>query len=234
MVGERHVGRRWRSAAVARRLWRGCWACRGPPGGPEGAWCRRRAVQMRGPPVPAAGSGHAAPQDAAASPTPFSTPRCSTTVWRRPAGSAPTAAAGPLAGGLVPHHDLAAELLSGFFLCWRRRPPEVIFLVGPNHEAAGPPVITGRRLADRLRSVEADPERGGRPGGRRPRRGGGGGAVRGRHAMGTLMPYIKSTRRRRGSCRWCSTAASPCRRPGAAGRRPVRARLDPAGSWWLR
>ncbi|MBP2019229.1 AmmeMemoRadiSam system protein B [Symbiobacterium terraclitae] len=105
-------------------------------------------------------------------------------------GAAATVA-GPLAGGLVPHHDLAAELLSGFFLQLEAEPPEVIFLVGPNHDAAGQPVITGRRSwqtdfglveADRaavdalvaagLAAVDE--------------------AVLAReHSMGTLMPYIK-------------------------------------------
>jgi len=100
-------------------------------------------------------------------------------------------AAGPVAGGLVPHHDLAAELLSGFFLQLEAEPPEVIFLVGPNHEAAGAPVITGRRAWQTdFGRVEADRE-----------------AVDAlvaaglaavdeevlarEHAMGTLMPYIK-------------------------------------------
>ena len=107
------------------------------------------------------------------------------------AGRSALTAAPPLAGGLVPHHDLAAELLSGFFLVLEAQPPEVIFLVGPNHEAAGPPVVTGRRawqtdfgqveadldavdalLAAGIAEVEEE-------------------VLSGEHTMGTLMPYIK-------------------------------------------
>ncbi|MEW8979081.1 MAG: AmmeMemoRadiSam system protein B [Symbiobacterium sp.] len=107
------------------------------------------------------------------------------------ARSSATGVAEPLAGGLVPHHDLAAELLSGFFLRLEAEPPEVIFLVGPNHEAAGGPVITGRRawqtdfglvevdreavdalVAAGLAAVNDE-------------------VLEQEHAMGTLMPYIK-------------------------------------------
>lgn len=109
-----------------------------------------------------------------------------------PAGdTAEASPRGRLAGGLVPHHNLAAELLSDFFLPVGEDPPEVIFLVGPNHEGLGQRVITGRRAwqtdfglveAD-LPSVAAleaaglaavDEE-----------------ALAAEHAMGALMPYIE-------------------------------------------
>lgn len=51
---------------------------------------------------------------------------------------------GPLAGGLVPHHNLAAANLSAFFLELEAQPPETVIVVGPNHENLGQHVITGR------------------------------------------------------------------------------------------
>ena len=40
-------------------------------------------------------------------------------------------------GGIVPHHLLASELLSDFFIKLGKQAPEVVILVGPNHEAKG-------------------------------------------------------------------------------------------------
>jgi len=98
---------------------------------------------------------------------------------------------GRLVGGLVPHHNLAAELLTRFFRQLEANPPSTVIVVGPNHEARGQPVVTGRRgwqtefgvveadqplidslVADSLASVDdttLEPE----------------------HAIGALMPYLK-------------------------------------------
>lgn len=98
---------------------------------------------------------------------------------------------GPLTGGLVPHHDLAAPLLSRFFLQLEPHPPTTVIVVGPNHENRGQPIITGRRgwqtdfgvveadltLVDSLAkaglAVVDDT------------------ALSTEHSVGTLMPYLK-------------------------------------------
>lgn len=186
MVGERHVGRRWRLAAVAAV----CAAALAA--GVVGKGAAPRAAVDATPPT---GAGRAATQRA--HPNAFFNPTLFyqglEAARRSASGAGPVtaSAAGRLAGGLVPHHDLAAELLSGFFLLLEEDPPEVIFLVGPNHEAAGPPVITGRRpWQTDFGLVEVD------PGAVDALVGLGLAAVEEdvlarEHAMGTLMPYIK-------------------------------------------
>ncbi len=98
---------------------------------------------------------------------------------------------GRLVGGVVPHHNLAAELLTRFFRQLEADPPTTVIVVGPNHEARGQPVITGRRgwqtefgvveadqsLVDRLVAgglATVDDE-----------------TLEPEHAIGALMPYLK-------------------------------------------
>lgn len=193
MVG-RQAMRRWLAAAAAAAVV--AWMlglAEGAPekaGGPAGA--AGEPVKMAGEqPEPGPEAVRRLPRSEVAQPNVFFNPRLFYDGLAAAGRSAPKVAAGPLAGGLVPHHDLAAELLSGFFLMLEAEPPEVIFLVGPNHEAAGPRVITGRRpWQTDFGRVEADQE-----------------AVDAlvtaglatveeevlarEHAMGTLMPYIK-------------------------------------------
>lgn len=47
-----------------------------------------------------------------------------------------------ITGGIVPHHLLASELLSDFFIKLNKQAPEVIVLVGPNHKAEGKNILT--------------------------------------------------------------------------------------------
>lgn len=97
-----------------------------------------------------------------------------------------------LAGGIVPHHLIAGELLSGFFRDLARDPPGLVVLVGPNHENRGARMATshwgwvtpfGTVAADQAAvdgliaaglGVVADP-----------------GALDPEHSVGGLMPYIK-------------------------------------------
>jgi MEMO1 family protein len=98
---------------------------------------------------------------------------------------------GALLGGVVPHHILAAELLSTFFLQLEAHPPATVILVGPNHEERGQRVITGLRgwatdfgtvaadepLVEQLVKsglATLDDE-----------------ALSTEHAVGALMPYLK-------------------------------------------
>lgn len=98
---------------------------------------------------------------------------------------------GRLAGGLVPHHDLAATLLSRFFLLVEQDPPATVIVVGPNHENRGQPVITGRRgwqtdfgvVEADLALVEALEKAGLAVVDET--------ALATEHSVGTLMPYLK-------------------------------------------
>jgi len=167
------IGRRWSAAVLVLVVAAGLFGLAGGPAASE---------------PPSAGAARAAPRPS--QPNAFFNPKLFYDGLAAATGAAEPAA-GSLAGGLVPHHDLAAELLSGFFLQMEADPPEVIFLVGPNHDAAGAPVITGRRAwQTSFGQVEADLE-----------------AVDAlvdaglaavdesvlerEHSMGTLMPYIK-------------------------------------------
>lgn len=96
-----------------------------------------------------------------------------------------------LAGGLVPHHNLAAANLSAFFLELEAEPPRTVIVVGPNHENLGQRVITGRygwatsfgrvdpdldligRLAEEGLATVDDQ------------------ALAREHSVGALMPYLK-------------------------------------------
>lgn len=195
------IGRRWPAAALALVVaagllglaWGPLGLARGPLE-PESELSLMGPARGEAPGEPAAyepsAAGMARPAPEPAQPNAFFNPKLFYGGLAMARGAA-TSAAAPLAGGLVPHHDLAAELLSGFFMQLEAEPPDVIFLVGPNHDAAGAPVVTGRRAwqtdfglveADReavdalvaagLAAVdEAVLER--------------------EHSMGTLMPYIK-------------------------------------------
>lgn len=49
----------------------------------------------------------------------------------------------PVAGGVVPHHLLAAPLIAGFFKALESKPPGVVVLVGPDHfDHASAPIVT--------------------------------------------------------------------------------------------
>ncbi|MFZ5827655.1 MAG: AmmeMemoRadiSam system protein B [Bacillota bacterium] len=107
------------------------------------------------------------------------------------AGQSAEPTAGRLVGGVVPHHNLAAALLSGFFVQLEERPPATVIVVGPNHENRGQAVITGYRgwqtdfgvVETDRRLVQAlvreglavvDEE-----------------ALSAEHTIGALMPYLK-------------------------------------------
>ncbi|HYG56790.1 MAG TPA: AmmeMemoRadiSam system protein B [Symbiobacteriaceae bacterium] len=66
---------------------------------------------------------------------------------------------GRLAGGVVPHHNLAGAMLSTFFIQLEAAPPKSVIVIGPNHEHRGQRVITGRRgWATPFGTVAADQE----------------------------------------------------------------------------
>lgn len=190
---------RWLAAGLAAAVAAGLLGLAGGLGGTALAPAGEPAARTEGaPPDPAVAEGRrAAPEPA--HPNVFFNPvlfYSGLEAARRPTAvpgvsGAGLAVSGSVAGGLVPHHDLAGELLSGFFLRLEESPPDVIFLVGPNHDAAGAPVITGRRawqtdfgrvevdreavdalVAAGLAAVDED-------------------VLAREHAMGTLMPYIK-------------------------------------------
>lgn len=98
---------------------------------------------------------------------------------------------GALVGGVVPHHQVAGALLSGFFRQLEADPPQTLVLVGPNHKNEGARIATSRRpwqtdfgvvdvdadLIDRLvaqRLVTEDDQ-----------------ALALEHSMGALMPYVR-------------------------------------------
>ncbi|NLV15690.1 MAG: AmmeMemoRadiSam system protein B [Syntrophomonadaceae bacterium] len=45
--------------------------------------------------------------------------------------------------GVVPHHLVAADLIADYFQLLSQQQPEVLIIVGPNHENQGAPIITG-------------------------------------------------------------------------------------------
>lgn len=107
------------------------------------------------------------------------------------AKAAPTARPGTLIGGLVPHHNLAGELLSRLLIQLEAHPPRTVIVVGPNHDNRGQSIITGRRswatafgavtadqalvagLAESGLATIDDP------------------SLEPEHAIGALMPYLK-------------------------------------------
>lgn len=99
--------------------------------------------------------------------------------------------AGRLAGGVVPHHNLAADLLSRFFVQLEPHPPATVIVVGPNHENKGQPVITGLRgwqtdfgvVEANRRQVEALVKSGLAVADDA--------ALSTEHSVGALMPYLK-------------------------------------------
>lgn len=103
----------------------------------------------------------------------------------------PPARDGALAGGLVPHHNLAGEMFSRFFVQLEPHPPKTVIVVGPNHDNRGQEVITGRRgWSTAFGVVEADQDLVSRLAEA------GLAAIDDRslepeHAVGALMPYLK-------------------------------------------
>ena len=53
------------------------------------------------------------------------------------AGNNPTGSSGRIAGGITPHHLLAAEMIAGFFREFSDDPPKTIVVIGPNHKRRG-------------------------------------------------------------------------------------------------
>lgn len=53
------------------------------------------------------------------------------------------AQAGHQVSGVVPHHLVAGHLIAGYFAGLSQQKPELIIIVGPNHENRGGKVITG-------------------------------------------------------------------------------------------
>lgn len=50
---------------------------------------------------------------------------------------------GRVRGGIVPHHLLAGALIAGFVSLLAEQKPEIIIIVGPNHNNAGAKIISG-------------------------------------------------------------------------------------------
>ena len=50
---------------------------------------------------------------------------------------------GKVRGGIVPHHLLAGDLIAQFFSLLKEQKPEIIIIVGPNHNNAGAKIISG-------------------------------------------------------------------------------------------
>ncbi len=53
------------------------------------------------------------------------------------AGNNPTGSSGRIAGGITPHHLLAAKMIAGFFRELSDDPPKTIVVIGPNHKRRG-------------------------------------------------------------------------------------------------
>lgn len=98
---------------------------------------------------------------------------------------------GIVVGGLVPHHNLAGEMFSRFFVQLEARPPATVIVVGPNHDNRGQPVTTGRwGWSTAFGVVEADQalvtrlEEAGLATVDDP-------SLEPEHSIGALMPYVK-------------------------------------------